>query len=473
MSAKITKIWSDVVEISFSANELPLVNTILTTHDNKTHLLVKRIINETLVRAIIIYAAKDIALDDPIVATNKSFLVPVGSGSKNNIYSFEGKPLLKDRANNPVYVQMDSTINKNRYLNNKIEIIQTGIKAIDFFMPIIKGSKLGIFGGAGVGKTVLMKEIIFNVNRIKQATSNIFIGSGERSREAIELFDELESSNLMKDSVMYISKMNESPGARMSIVPIGITAAEYLRDQNKENVLLFIDNVYRFVQAENEVSASLGKRPSVGGYQSTLDSDVSHVQERLYKNENGSITSFQTVFLPMDDLSDPSAVAVFNHLDGNLVLSRQQASKNIFPAFDPLASSSNSVDEKIIGKKHFDAIIETKRILKRYKELEDVILILGFDELDDASKIIVKKALQLENFFTQYFFMTEHFTKEKGQFVPLNETVDSVVRILNGEYINQSPEIFSYVGSNLKIPTDKELEQLALAKQSKVETKKA
>lgn len=458
MTGKIIKFWSDVVEVKFDRVDLPSLNHILTLHNNTTFLLVKRLVNETTIRAIIIYLSSEIKINDVVTNTKRSFVVPVGKNSKNNIYSFEGKPLLTNRnANSPLYVEVDSTINKSRFFDVQAEVIQTGIKAIDFFIPIIKGFKLGIFGGAGVGKTVLMKEIIFNVNKDKKSISNIFIGSGERSREAIELFNELESSNLMKNSSMYISKMNESPGARMSIVPIGITAAEYLRDYEKEDVLLFIDNIYRFVQAENEVSASLGKKPSVGGYQSTLDSDVASVQERLFKNQNGAITSFQTIFLPMDDLSDPSAVAVFNHLDGKLVLSREQSSKNIFPAFDPLASSSNSVNEKIIGKKHFNAIIEAKKILAKYKELEDVILILGFDELDKESKIIVKKALQLENFFSQNFFMTEHFTKEKGVFVSLEDTVDSVIRIINSEYINQSPEIFSYVGSNLNIPTDAEL----------------
>ncbi|WP_373422510.1 MSC_0618 family F1-like ATPase beta subunit [Mycoplasma enhydrae] len=454
---KIIKLWSDIVEIKFPKNSLPAVNHLLTTNDGKTYLLVKRVIDEETVRAIIIYSSKEICMTDKIVNTKKSFMVPVGMNSKNNIYSFEGKPLLENKLSMPEYVEMNSTINKDRYLDNKIEIVETGIKAIDFFMPIIKGYKLGIFGGAGVGKTVLMKEIIFNINKDSKKTSNIFIGSGERSREAIELFNELESSKLMKNSSMYISKMNESPGARMSIVPIGITAAEYLRDIEKEDVLLFIDNIYRFVQAENEVSASLGKKPSVGGYQSTLESDIANIENRLFKNNNGAITSFQTIFLPMDDLSDPSAVAVFNHLDGNLVLSRNQTAKNIFPAFDPLASSSHSVDEKIIGQKHFEAIVETKRILKAYKDLEDVIMILGFDELDDQSKKTVIKALQLENFFTQNFFMTEHFTKAPGVYVPLNETVKSVRRILDGKYLKQSPEIFAYVGSNLKIPTDEEL----------------
>lgn len=456
MNGKITNILSDIIEVKFEKNELPLINQLLTTHEGKTFLLVKNIINETTIRAVIIYTSQQIALSDPIVNTKKSFMVPVGHGSKNNIYNFWGQSL-NNTSSKPVYIEMNSIINTERQLNSSVELIETGIKAIDFFIPIVKGLKLGIFGGAGVGKTVLMKEIIFNINSKYKKTSNIFIGSGERSREAIELYKELKQSNLMANSTMYISKMNESAGARMSIVPIGITAAEYLRDYEKEDVLLFVDNIYRFVQAENEVSASLGKKPSVGGYQSTLESDVANVEDRLFKNANGSITSFQTVFLPMDDLSDPSAVAVFNHLDGNLVLSREQTAKNIFPAFDPLASSSNSVDENVIGKKHFNAIIDARKILKAYKDLEDVILILGFDELDEESKIIVKKALQLENFFTQNFFMTEHFTKNPGQYVPLNETVESVVRIIEGKYIKQSPEIFSYVGSALQIPTDEEL----------------
>ncbi|MCT4469645.1 MSC_0618 family F1-like ATPase beta subunit [Mycoplasma sp. HS2188] len=456
MTGKIIKFNSDVIEIQFEGGELPKVNTLLTLHEGKTYLLVKRILSDTTVRAIVIYTYQPISMSDEVFNTQKSFMVPVGKKSKNNIYSFTGYPLLP-QIEQPDYVEMNSTINRDKFIDTKIELIETGIKAIDFFIPIIKGYKMGIFGGAGVGKTVLMKEIIFNVNNASKQTSNIFIGSGERSREGIELYNELKESNLLKNSIMFVSKMNESPGARMSIVPIGITAAEYLRDKEKEDVLLFIDNIYRFVQAENEVSSSLGKKPSVGGYQSTLESDVANIEHRMFKNANGAITSFQTMFLPMDDLSDPSAVAVFNHLDGNLVLSRTQTAKNIFPAFDPLASQSNSVNETIIGKEHFDAIIETKRILKAYKDLEDVILILGFDELDDENKIIVKKALQLENFFTQNFFMTEHFTKSKGEFVKLKDTVKSVQKILNGEYLKQSPEIFSYVGSALKIPTDKEL----------------
>ncbi|SRX64352.1 F0F1 ATP synthase subunit beta [Mycoplasma mycoides] len=393
MNGKILSISGDVIEVQFEKSNLPSINHLLTTHDNQTYLLVKSVINETNIKAIIIYAYKQISLSDEIINTNKSFMVPVGSKAKNNIFSFTGISLNNKKDDKQEYVEMNSTINNKRELSTEFELIETGI--------IFKGFKLGIFGGAGVGKTVLMKEIIFNVNNKYKNTSNIFIGSGERSREGIELYDELTESNLMKNSTMFVSKMNESPGARMSIVPIGVTAAEYLRDVKKEDVLLFIDNIYRFIQAENEVSATLGKKPSVGGYQSTLESDVANIQDRLFKNKNGAITSFQTVFLPMDDLSDPSAVAVFNHLDS--------------------------------------------------------ILILGFDELDAESKILVKKALQLENFFTQYFFMTEQFTKQKGQYVPLNETIDSVIRIIEGKYIKQSPEIFSYIGSALDLKTDEEL----------------
>ncbi|EOA07087.1 ATP synthase beta chain [Mycoplasma yeatsii 13926] len=457
MDGKIISISGDVIDIEFDSKHLPLVNHLLTTHNNTTYLLVKSIISNIHIRAIVIYSSKSISLSDVVKNTNKSFMVPVGDKAKNNIYSFSGISLNNENNKDVDLVEMNSIINNKRQINVENEFIETGIKAIDFFIPIFKGFKLGIFGGAGVGKTVLMKEIIFNVNNRYKNTSNIFIGSGERSREAIELYDELVQSDLMKNSTMYISKMNESPGARMSIVPIGVTAAEYLRDYKKEDVLLFIDNIYRFIQAENEVSATLGKKPSIGGYQSTLESDVANIQDRLFKNQNASITSFQTVFLPMDDLSDPSAVAVFNYLDSNLVLSRDQAAKNILPAFDPLASSSSSLDESLIGKKHFEAILEVKKILKAYKDLEDVILILGFDELDAENKIIVKKALQLENFFTQNFFMTEHFTKSPGQYVPLKDTIESVIRILEGKYIKQSPEIFAYIGSALELKTDEEL----------------
>ncbi|SJZ43583.1 MSC_0618 family F1-like ATPase beta subunit [Mycoplasmopsis verecunda] len=442
----VTKIWTDVIELKFTNDELPKINNILSSTQNDTHLLVKKIINENVVYAVIIQSNKPVTINEEFIDSKKPFMVPVGNSAKNNIFDVMGNSL-----NNPdtkfKTVEMDSTIIANHDFEFKPEILETGIKAIDFFIPILKGSKIGIFGGAGVGKTVLMKEIIFNLSKKAKNTSSIFIGAGERSREGVELYDDLTKSDLMKNSIMFISKMNESAGARMSIVPVGITAAEYLRDSEKENVLLFIDNIFRFLQAGNEISASLDKKPSLGGYQATLNTEISSVENRLFSNENGSITSFQTVFLPMDDLSDPSALAVFNHLNGSLVLSRDVVAKNIYPAFDPLESTSATVDVNIIGKRHYDAIFEVKRILQRYKELEDVILILGIEELDEESKIIVKKALQLQNFFSQYFHTTEHFTQSPGVYVPLEDTIRSVERIVLGEFINNNPEKFSFIAT--------------------------
>lgn len=446
MSAKITKIWSDVVEVTFKDEVLPKINHVLTTADNSSSLLVKKIINDSQLLAIIVESNENLVINQEIISTGKSFMVPVGAKSKGQIFNILGKSLTSDKKDF-TFVEMDSTIVTNSDYSFEPVILETGIKAIDFFIPILKGAKVGIFGGAGVGKTVLMKEMIFNLSKNQERTSSIFIGAGERSREGVELYNDLKESNLMDSSSMYIAQMNERAGARMSIVPIGITAAEYLRDKNKENVLLFIDNIFRFLQAGSETSVSLDKKTSIGGYQATLNTDISQVENRLFSNENGAITSFQTVFLPMDDLSDPSAVAVFSHLNGSLVLSRDVASKNIYPAFDPLESTSSSVDPAIIGQRHYDAIMATKKILQRYKELEDVILILGIDELDDESKIIVKKTLQLQNFFSQYFFMTEHFTHESGVYVPLEETISSVERILSGEFLDVPAEKFLYIKS--------------------------
>ncbi|MDZ7293448.1 MSC_0618 family F1-like ATPase beta subunit [Mycoplasmopsis pulmonis] len=466
MKGIVVKIWTNVIQVKFEkSQQKPKVDQIILVGSENNVYMIKNIISEDEVRAILIKTSQRVFIGQVVLNTMKKLEVPVGKSSMNKVFDILGNCLNDKSAKNLLKVEIDSTITKSKNLEIKNEILETGIKAIDFFIPILRGSKLGILGGAGVGKTVVMKEIIFNASKFKapqaqkekKNTSSIFIGSGERSREGLELYDELQNSKLLDKTVMFISQMNEAPGARMSIVPVGITAAEYLRDREKENVLLFIDNIYRFVQASSEVSATLGKKPSLGGYQPTLDTEVSFVHDRLFLNANGSITTFETVFLPMDDLTDPSAVSIFSHLDSSMVLSRDQAAKNIYPAFDPLASSSSSVNEKIIGTRHFQAILETKNILQKYQELEDIISILGFDELEEDSKIIVKKAFQLQNFFTQRFFTAENFTKEKGVYVPLNETIESVIRILEGKYLKQSPEIFSFVGSNLNIPTDEEL----------------
>lgn len=444
----VTQIWTNVVEVRFNdySNKIQLEQR-LEMHNKQTILVVKKILDHGLVRAIVIYKDKAISVGEEVENTLEFLQVPVGFSAKNQVFNILGKSLNTSGLKMET-VNINSTISLSKTkFDHTPKLLETGIKALDFFVPIFEGFKIGIFGGAGVGKTVLMKEIIFNVSKQKEKVSSIFVGSGERSREGLELYQELKESNLMEKSTMFVAQMNETPGARSMIVPMGVTCAEYARDHNKEDVLLFIDNIYRFIQATNEVASALEKNISIGGYHATLDSDVSFIQDRLFQNQNGSITSFQTVFLPMDDLSDPAAISLFSHLDSSFVLSRDKMARNIFPAFDPLLSTSNAVSATIIGEEHFNAIIAAKSIMKKYKDLEDVILILGFNELDHESKTIVRKALQLENFFTQNFFMAEAYTKESGVYVPLAKTIDSVKRIIAGEFLDISPEKFAFIGS--------------------------
>lgn len=470
MKGRVTKIWTDVIEIKFEdeKNKINLeIGQSLFLHENKTMLLIEKILSFNVVRAIIIYFNKNIAINDEVINYGNKMQVPVGLSTRGNIFDISGNSL-----NYPSrkfeYINLDSTIKKTNFESKKPVFLETGIKVIDFFAPIFRGDKLGIFGGAGVGKTVVMKELIFNLanhNNQENENSNytsIFVGAGERTREGQELLEELESTNLLEKSIMFISQMNETPGSRSKIVPMGITAAEYLRDQENQEVLLFIDNIYRFIQAGNELSATLGKKPSSAGYQPTLLSEVSYIQERLGANDQGAITSFQTVFLPMDDITDPASIAIFTHLDGSLVLSREIASEGIFPALDPLSSNSNSINPNKIGKLHFETVIKAKNILQKYKEMEDMILILGINQLDVENREIVIKALQLKNFFSQRFFTAANFTKESGVFVSLRDTIDSVNEIISGKFLNVDPQKFLYIGTTRDIQVEKMPEKIIL-----------
>ncbi|OYD26512.1 F-type H+-transporting ATPase subunit beta [Mycoplasma testudineum] len=455
MASRVINVLTNVVELELDLqDQVSLkIDNIFRSKVNSNILQLKKIISNDHILAIVIDAEVEIRIGDVFENTKRSILVPVGQNAKNKVFDIRGNEINTGKLPDSKFIEMNSLAKRPKSVKPHNQIMETGIKVIDFFIPIIKGHKLGILGGAGVGKTVLMKEIIFNSNKGKTKTSSIFIGSGERSREGLELYEELRESNLMKNTTMFVAQMNESPGARMNIVPMGISAAEYLRDYEKEDVFVFIDNIYRFLQGANEISSSLGKKPSLGGYQSTLSTDVAEVQDRLHASQNNAITSFQTVFLPMDDLSDPAAVALFDHLDGTLVLSREQVAKNLYPAFDPLSSNSNSVNPQIIGEKHFQAILEAKAILQKYKELEDVILILGIQELDKESQIIVEKALQLQNFFTQRFFVAQNYTKQAGVYVTLEDTVNSVIEIINGKYLGVHPEKFSFIGTTRDLAT--------------------
>ena len=342
-------------------------------------------------------------------------------------------------------------INKKvqKVFNVKTQILETGIKVIDFFVPIFKGNKIGIFGGAGVGKTMIVKELINNTTKLKdfEKAVSIMVGIGERSREGEELYRELKESKLLESVILFYAQMKETAGSRMKIIYPAITSAEYFRDEQKKDVVVFVDNIYRFVQAGSEVSASLGKLPSESGYQATLASEISNVQERLSNSEHGTITSFQTVFIPADDISDPSTVAVFSHLDGSLVLDRKIASANRYPAIDPLRSSSNNVNLETIGKRHFEALAKTKKFLQKYEELEDVLAVLGSDGISSEDLKMVQRARKLQNFFTQNFFIAEQHTQRKGEFVSLKETISSIEHILNGHLDEIDDSEFLYISN--------------------------
>lgn len=466
---RVVKITSDIIEVNFEENKDKIeIGQTLFLHDEKTVLLIDSISNSKIAICIILTQKYSIKINDLVINKNQVLQVPVGAQASGKVFNILGKCLNNKNMTSFQTIPVDSTIKREIEFDQNPTLIETGIKVIDFFLPLVKGNKLGIFGGAGVGKTVIMKELIFNSSKIDESTFSTFIGSGERSREGEELYSELEKANLLKNSTMFISQMNEEPGARMNILPVGITFAEYMRDIEKRNVLLFIDNIYRYIQAGNELSASLGKKPSSAGYQPTLASEVSTIQERLNRTKNGAITSFQTIFLPSDDITDPAAVAIFSHLDGSLVLNREIAASGIYPAFDPLASSSNNISPELIGYKHYEALVEVKSILQKYKELEDLILILGIEDLEESNKIIVRKALQLKNFFSQNFNTASDFTNEPGDFITREDTINSIIQIINGDFLRRSPDDFLYISTTFNFQTDFELEEEIIKNENEV-----
>ena len=331
-------------------------------------------------------------------------------------------------------------------INVDVNILWTGIKAIDFFAPIRKGSKLGLLGGAGVGKTVIIKELINNVFKKFQSNS-VFIGVGERSREGKELYDEMKESGLLDKISIVFGQMGDNATSRSKAVYSGLTLAEYLRDEKKQDVLLFIDNIYRFVQAKSEIAADLGLQPIENGYPSTLASDISEVEERINSNENGSITSFQAIYIPADDFNDEAVQTIETHLDGQIVLDRKVAEKGIYPAINVFKTTSSLVDPELIGERHFHLIEETLRYLTRYEELEEIIVVLGIEELPEEDKKIFYRSRKLRNYFSQPMFVAEQYTNMKGQIVSIEDILNDVENILNGTYDDLSEDDFLFIGS--------------------------
>lgn len=447
MAGKIMRISTDIIDVKFPKSELPSIGTILKTKDDNV-LSVETIIDATTVRTVVLKQSGKFYVNQAVTSTKKPLMAPVGEKALGRIFDvmgdvIDGKAAPKGVKYEPVTVF--KKIEKGFFQKDKV--LQTGIKAIDFFIPIMQGDKIGLFGGAGVGKTLIIKELINNVTKAKdqKGAVSILTGVGERSREGEELYHELEQANLLKDVMLYFAQMNETPGARMKVIYPAITSAEYFRDVEKRNVLMFVDNIYRFTQAGSELSSSLGKIPSQSGYQPTLMTEISNVQERLSNSHNGSITSFQTVFVPADDITDPAAVAVFSHLDGSLVLDRKIAAAGRYPAIDPLASSSSNAQVSIIGERHHDALVAVKAHLQRYEELEDLLIVLGTDGISAADLQIVNRARKLQNFFTQNLFTAEEFTQEAGQFVKLESTLESVEAILQGKVDEIEAHEFLYI----------------------------
>ena len=378
--------------------------------------------------------------------TGDAIRVPVGLPTLGRIFNVLGRPV--DNAgpvDTPITYPIHRAAPKFEEQSTSVQVFETGIKVIDLIAPFTKGGKTGIFGGAGTGKTVIITELISSVARVHKGNS-VFVGIGERSREGTSLRREMTESGVMKDTVMIFGQMNEPAGVRLRVGLTGLTMAEYFRDQGKD-VLLFIDNIFRFVMSGSEVSALLGRMPSAVGYQPTLATEMGELQERITSTKTGSITSMQAVYVPADDYSDPAPVATFTHLDATLALERSIAEKGLYPAIDPLASTSRILDPNIVGADHYSTAREVQRVLQRYKNLQDIIAILGVDELSEDDKLLVSRARKIEKFFSQPFVTAEQFTGTKGVYVPMKDTVRSFREILDGQHDDLPEDAFRYVGN--------------------------
>ncbi len=448
MAGKITNLSSDIIRVKFPKTNVPKIGVLLKTKSGAL-LSVEGIHNETEIIAVILFKTKALTIHEVVTSTNKPIQAPVGDKALGRIFNTVGEPLDGKPIPKTLKYQNVTTYKKmEKGFSTKEIKLNTGIKAIDFFVPSMEGDKIGMFGGAGVGKTLVIKEIITNITKKKKNSySTIFAGIGERSREGEEIYRELAEAKLLSNVQLFFAQMNETAGSRMKLIYSAITSAEYFRDVMKKDTLVFIDNIYRFTQAGAELSSSLGNIPSQSGYQPTLMTEIANVQERLSNSKTGSITSFQTVFVPADDITDPAAVNIFSHLDGSLVLDRNIAAAGRYPAIDPLACSSNNLVVGVVGQRHVDAVINVKRHLQRYEELEDIIAILGMDGISAEDALVINRARKLSNFFTQNFHTAEVYTQKKGVFVNLLETLDGVERIMAGEFDDNDPTEFLYINS--------------------------
>ena len=448
-TGKIVQVLGPVVDVAFENGELPAIKDALEVQngDKKCVMEVAQHIGNDVVRCVMLASSEGLSRDMEVVATGSGIKTPVGKDTLGRLFNVLGEAIdggkeLDGADKWEIHREAPSFDQQNPAQ----EILETGIKVIDLLAPYAKGGKIGLFGGAGVGKTVLIQELISNV-ATEHGGYSIFTGVGERSREGNDLWTEMKESGVLEKTALVFGQMNEPPGARMRVAETGLTMAEYFRDVEHQNVLLFIDNIFRFTQAGSEVSALLGRMPSAVGYQPTLANEMGELQERIASTKNGSITSVQAVYVPADDLTDPAPATTFAHLDATTVLSRKIVEQGIYPAVDPLESSSRILEEDIVGKEHYEVARKVQEILQKYKELQDIIAILGMEELSEEDKTLVYRARKIQKFLSQPFHVAENFTGVKGEYVPLSETIKGFKAIISGEMDEYPENAFFNVGT--------------------------
>ena len=451
---RVVEIKGPVVDVRFLEGEIPEIYNALTvefeTKGETTELVleVQQLLGDDVVRTVAMSSSDGLQRGLEVTDTGRPIAVPVGRGVLGRVLDVLGRPV--DEAGEVEDVADTWSIHRDApkfdELSTQAEQFESGIKVIDLLCPVLRGGKAGLFGGAGVGKTVLITELINNIALQYEGTS-VFAGVGERTREGNDLYNEMEEAGVLPNTALIFGQMNEPPGARFRVGLTGVTVSEYFRDELGQDVLFFLDNIFRFVQAGNEVSALMGRMPSEVGYQPTLATEMGGLQERITSTKKGSITSFQAVYVPADDFTDPAPFTVFAHLDSTVELSRGLVEQGIYPAVDPLTSSSTILDPAIVGQEHYEVAQQVKNILQRYRELQDIIAILGIDELSEEDKVIVGRARRLQRFLSQPFFVAEQFTGLEGKFVTLDETIRSFKAVAEGQYDHLPEQAFLLVGS--------------------------
>lgn len=453
----ILQVMGPVVDVQFESGELPAIyNALKVQHkaqsdtevDIDLTLEVALHLGDNTVRTIAMASTDGLVRGMEVVDTGGPISVPVGEATLGRVFNVLGEPIdldgemPKDVRRDPIHRPAP----KFEELSTKVEILETGIKVVDLLAPYIKGGKIGLFGGAGVGKTVLIQELINNIAQ-EHGGISVFAGVGERTREGNDLYYEMKESGVINKTAMVFGQMNEPPGARMRVALTGLTMAEYFRDEQGQDVLLFIDNIFRFTQAGSEVSALLGRMPSAVGYQPTLATEMGALQERITSTSKGSVTSIQAIYVPADDYTDPAPATTFAHLDATTNLERKLSEMGIYPAVDPLASTSRALAPEIVGEEHYNVARQVQQTLQRYKELQDIIALLGMDELSDEDKLIVHRARRIQFFLSQNFHVAEQFTGQPGSYVPIKETVRGFKEILEGKWDHLPEEAFRLVGT--------------------------